>query len=195
MFVMKDRQTKKQWKKLDSKILLDHPRMKIRQDIVELPNGEKKEWPYWDSTDSAMMVGMTEDKKLIMIRQFRYLVGEEVIEFPSGALHDDEEVEEGLKREFEEETGYKALSITKLCVVYETYGQLNRQIHIYFAPNVVKTTQHLDRGDEGYEDIKVYIVELEIAVEMAVKNEIVAMGSNLAILMLKEKIVRGEIQI
>lgn len=185
----------KKWKKVSSKVLLDHPRMKITQDTVKLPNGEIKEWPYWDSTDSAMMVGMTEDRKLIMIRQFRYLVGDEVVEFPSGALHESESVEEGLIREFEEETGYQAVKFQKLCSVYETYGQLNRKIHIYFAPNVKKTTQRLDRGEEGYEDIKVELIEFEEAVNLSAENKIEAMGSSLAILILKEKVERGEIKI
>ncbi|MCL5113952.1 MAG: NUDIX hydrolase, partial [Patescibacteria group bacterium] len=143
----------------------------------------------------AMVVGMTSDRKLIMIRQYRYLVGGEVIEFPSGSLREKEKVEDGLKREFEEETGYNAMSLQKLCAVYETYGQLNRKIHIYFAPNVVKTKQHLDRGEEGYEDIKVELVDFEKAVELALKNKIVAMGSTLAILFLQEKIRRGEVKL
>jgi|SRR3989344_2518637 len=185
----------KKWVKLSSGIILDHPRMKIRKDIVRLPNGEMKEWPFWESTDSAMVVGITSDRKLIMIRQYRYLVGDEVIEFPSGSLRKKEKIEGGLKREFEEETGYKAMSLQKLCAVYETYGQLNRKIHIYFAPNVVKTKQHLDRGEEGYEDIKVELVDFDKAVELAVGNKIAAMGSTLAVLFLKEKIARGEIKI
>lgn len=185
----------KPWKLVEKKVILDHPRMKIYQDIVQLPNGERKEWPYWDSTDSVMMLGMTKDKKLIMIHQYRYLLGEEVIEFPAGALHENENIENGLKREFEEETGYRALSFQKLCSVYETYGQLNRQIHIFFSSNVQKSRQHLDRGEEGYEQIKVELVDFNRAVELSIDNKIPAMGCSLAILMLKEKIEKGEIDL
>lgn len=185
----------KKWKCLKSKTVFDSSHMKLTNDLVELPNGERKEWIYWNSIDSAMIVGMTEDKNLIMIRQYRYLVGDEIIEFPSGSLHESENQKAGARREFEEETGYKCKQLIKLGSVYETYGQLNRQIHIYFAPKVNKTKQNLDKGKRGYEDIKVELIPFEKAVELVAANKIAAMGSSLAILLLKEKIDRREIRI
>ncbi|MDP7115683.1 MAG: NUDIX hydrolase [Candidatus Woesearchaeota archaeon] len=129
----------KKWECKKSERILDTPHFKVRKDVVELPNKEMKEWTYWDSNDSVMVLAMT-DNKLVMIRQYRYLVNDDVIEFPSGGLHDNESMEEGAKREFEEETGYKCGDLT-----------------------------------------------------LAKDNKIVAMGSSLAILLLKEKIGKGEI--
>lgn len=185
----------KKWKCLNSQIILEAPRFKVRQDTLKLPNGEIKEWPYWDSLDSAMILGMTPERKLVMIRQYRYLVGDEVIEFPAGGLEENENVSEAAKREFEEETGYKADSFIKLASVYETYSQLNRQIHIFFTKNIRKSRQNPDRGKRGYEDIKVELIDLEDAVQLALENKIAAMGCSLAILLLNEKIKRGEIKI
>ena len=185
----------KKWECEKSELILDTKFFKVRKDIVKLPTEEIKEWIYWDSNDSAMVLGMTENKKLIMIRQYRYLAGDEVIEFPSGGLHDDENIEEGAKREFEEESGFKCNSLVKLGSFYETYGQLNRQIHIFFTSDVTKSKQNLDNGKNGFEDIKVELVDFERAVKLALENKIVAMGSSLAILLLKEKIERKEIVI
>ncbi|KKW41710.1 MAG: acetyltransferase [Candidatus Magasanikbacteria bacterium GW2011_GWA2_56_11] len=185
----------KKWKCLQSKLALDSKYFKVRQDIVELPNGEKREWTYWDSPDSAMVVGMTEDKKLVMIKQYRYMVDDEVIEFPSGYNQSAETIEEGAKREFEEETGYTCNSLTKLGVFYETYGQLNRKIHLFFSKDISKLDQKNDSGDYVPEDIDVILVDYDRAVEMALKNKIVAMGSALAILLLKEKADKDEIKL
>lgn len=178
----------KKWIKEKSNLVFNNKHFKLRKDIVLLPSKKEKELFYWDSFDSAMVLGMTKNKKLIMIKQYRYLVGEDVIEFPSGGLHKNEKPEEGAKREFEEETGYKCNSLVKLGSFYETYGQLNRQIHIFFSKNIVKTSQKLDNGAKGYEDIKVELIDFKKAVDLAVKNKVVAMGSSLAILLLKEKI-------
>lgn len=185
----------KKWKKKKSELILDTKFFKVRKDTVELPTKKVKEWTYWDSRDSAMVLGMTRDKKLVMIKQYRYLVGDEVIEFPSGGLHENESVEAGARREFEEESGFKCTSLQKLGSFYETYGALNRQIHIFFSKNVSTSRQKLDRGESGFEDIEVKLMDFEKAIQLALENKIVAMGSSLAILLLKEKIEREEIKL
>jgi ADP-ribose pyrophosphatase len=156
-----------------------------------LPNGQKKEWVFWDSQDSAMVVGETSNHKLVMIRQYRYLVGREVVEFASGGLNKAESPESGARREFEEETGYKCSQLIKLGSFYETYGQLNRRIHIFYAPNIEQSMQNPDSGDKGYEDIKVELMDFEQVVRMATENKIDAMGSTLAILLLQAYLKRS----
>jgi ADP-ribose pyrophosphatase len=178
----------KKWKKIDSKIVYDSKYFKVRRDIVQLPNQEKKEWTYWDSRDSAMVIGMAEKKKLIMIKQYRYLVKGEVIEFPSGSLKEGEDIKKAAEREFSEETGYEIKSpLLKLGSFYETYGQLNRKIHLFFTENAVKAKRNSVADDDINEETEVLLVSFNQAVKLAVENKIVAMGSALAILLLKEK--------
>lgn len=178
----------KKWKKKSSEIILDTPHMRVRKDIVELPPGYEKEWVYWDAGDSAMVVGMTKDCKLVMIRQYRYMVDDEVLEFPSGSLHDGESPEEGAMREFDEETSYTCHNLVKLGSFYETYGQLNRQIHIYFSDEIEQSEQRLDQGKKGFEDIKVELVNFDEAYKLVLENKVVALGSSLALLLTKEKL-------
>ena len=66
----------------------------------------------------------------------------------------------------------------KLGTFYETYGQLNRKIHFFFANDVVKLDQIIDSGDYVPEDIEVVLVDFGQAVNMALKNEIVAQYSS-----------------
>lgn len=182
----------KKWKCKKSELILDSKYMKIRKDTVELPNGEVRERTYWDSNDSAMVIGML-NGKLVMIRQYRYLVDDEVLEFPSGSLNDGESAEQGAKREFEEETGYKCDSLIEFGSFYETYGQLNRRMHLFFSKDISISRQKLDRDERGHEEIGVELINIDEVVDLALKNKIVAMGSALAILLLKEKIDRKEI--
>jgi 8-oxo-dGTP pyrophosphatase MutT (NUDIX family) len=176
------------WKKLNSLTVYDSPYMRIRKDIIEMPNGDKKEWTYWDSADSAMVIGKTKDNKLVMIKQYRYLVDEEVIEFPSGHLDGNESVFEAAKREFSEETNYVANKpLISLGAFYETYGQLNRKIHLFYADEVIKSRENISSNDNVKEDIEVVLVDFDEAVTMALDNKIVAMGSSLAILLLSLK--------
>lgn len=184
------------WKRLKSETVYDSPYFGVKKDLVRLSDGSTKEWTYWDSLDSAMVLAMTEDKKLVMIRQYRYMADSEVIEFPSGKNEEGETIKESARREFEEETGYSCTgTLTEIGKFYETYGQLNRRIHLFFTKNPNKTSQRLDRNEKGFEDIKVELVDFDKAVQMALENKIVAMGSALAILLFKEKIDRKEIEI
>jgi ADP-ribose pyrophosphatase len=174
----------KKWKCKKSSLVYQSKHFRVKKDLVVLPNKELIEWTYWDSNDSAMVVAMTADKKLVMIEQFRYLVGSEVIEFPSGLLHKGEKKEVGARREFEEESGFKCGKLVRIGSFYETYGQLNRKIHIFFTNDITESKQKLDKNKKGYEDIKLKLIDYNEVVDLAVKNKILAMGSTLAILMI-----------
>lgn len=72
-------------------------------------------------------------------------------------------------------------------------GQLNRNIHIFFSDNLTVSQQNLDKGDKGFEDnICVELIDFDKAVKLALENKILAMGSSLAILLLKEKVERKD---
>jgi 8-oxo-dGTP pyrophosphatase MutT (NUDIX family) len=185
----------KKWKCLQSEFAFDSKYFKVRKDVVEIPSGEKKEWFYWDSPDSAMVLGITKDKKLVMIKHYRYMADREVMEFPAGYNQGTETIEEGAKREFEEETGYTCGSLIKLGAFYETIGQLNRQIHLFFTNDIEKLDQKVDSRDYIPENIEIHLVDYNQAIDMATKNEIVSMAAALAILLLKEKVDKKEIEL
>ncbi len=179
------------WRKLKSKLVFNTKFFKVRKDKVRLPDGKILDWFFWDSPDSAMVIGITAEGKVVMNKQYRYLVGKEVVELSAGYLEKGESVEKAAKREFEEESGYRCKFLVKLGSVYETYGQLNRQIHIFFAKGLTKTNQNL----EEHENIKVRLVSFKKAVKMVLQNKIPDMGSALAILLLKEKVEQGKIKL
>ncbi|MFH1134436.1 MAG: NUDIX hydrolase [Nanoarchaeota archaeon] len=178
----------KPWKKTGSEIIFDKGGFRIRKDSLVLPNGKAKDWVYWDSRDSVMVAGMTADRKLVMIRQYRYLAGQETLELPSGGLEEGEKPEDGARREFAEESGYRCGRLVKLGSFYETYGQLNRQIHLFFSDEVEKAEQDLDDGERGYEDIAAELVPFDDALRMALDNRLIATPTALIVLLVKEHI-------
>jgi ADP-ribose pyrophosphatase len=183
----------KKWKKLKSKLVFKDPHFTVREDTVELPTKEIIKWTYWESNDSVLIVGVTKENKFVFVRQHRYLVGGDILEFPAGGINEGENEETAAAREFLEETGYKCSKLVYLGSFYETYGQLNRQIHLFFTKDIVKSSQDLDRGERGFEDIQVELVDFERGVDLALRNKIPDLASSLAILLLREKIDRKEI--
>ena len=183
----------KKWKCKKSELIINTKFFKARKDIVELPTKELQEWIYCVSNDSVMILAMNKQRKIIMVRQYRYFADDETIEFPAGLVNDNETIEDAAKREFEEETGFKCNSLVKLGSFYESFGQLKRNGHIFFARDLIKSNQNFDTGEDGYEDIEVELVDFNDAVNLALENKIIETVSALAILLLKEKIDRKEI--
>jgi ADP-ribose pyrophosphatase len=176
------------WNKVSSEEVFSHKYFKVNKDIVELSSGERVEWLYWNSNDSAMLVAETPDNKLVMIRQFRYLPNQTALEFPSGHSDDGESIKKCVVREFEEETGYTCENLQLLGSFYETMGQLNRQIHIFYGNNAKKVAKRSKTGDIT-EDIEVVLMDKRKAIDLALQNKIISMGSSLAILLVEK--VRG----
>ena len=181
------------WKCKKSEVIIDTKFFKARKDTVELPTKELQEWTYCFTNDSVMTLAVTKERKIFMVRQYRYFAEDETIEFPSGLIKDNETIEDAAKREFEEETGFKCNSLVKLGSFYESFGQMKRKAHIFFARDLIKSNQNLDSGEDGYEDIEVELVDFNDAVKLAIENKIIETASALAILLLKEKIDRKEI--
>ena len=62
---------------------------------------------YMNFPNWVTAVPVTEDGKIIMVRQYRHALGEICIEIPGGCVDDtDKNLEEAIKRELLEETGY-----------------------------------------------------------------------------------------
>lgn len=99
----------KRWKTLEQKILLDRWWMTLREDRVELPDGDiLPEFHVVEYPDWALAIPVTPAGEVVMVEQYRYGVDAVGLEFPAGALSDDEDPEMGARRELLEETGFKA---------------------------------------------------------------------------------------
>lgn len=58
-----------------------------------------------DKVDAVAICALTEDDKMVLIRQYRYAIGDYIYELPAGLIDDGENVYEAAKRELFEETG------------------------------------------------------------------------------------------
>ena len=95
------------WKKLASKYLVRAKWATLRVDTVELQGGAIKddyyvlEYPNWVNA-----IAVTEEGKVILVRQYRHAADLISLEIPGGVIDGDEKPEDAIKRELQEETGY-----------------------------------------------------------------------------------------
>ena len=127
---------------------------------------------------------VTENKELLLVRQFRYPYKEILLEIPAGKLEKGEDPFEAGKREFKEECGATADSYFSLGEVYPSPGYCGEIIHLYGAAGLHFGQQHLDEG----EYLDVVRMPLDEAVRRVMTGEIKDAKTAIAILKLKERI-------
>lgn len=97
-------------------------------------------------SEAAAIIPVTGMGEVLLVKQYRYPVGDAILEIPAGKMDPGETPEECAVRELEEETGYRG-NLKKLGYVYTTPGFCNEIIHLYLATDLVHTHQHLDEGE------------------------------------------------
>ncbi len=158
------------WKKLSSEYLNKHIYFTARKDICEMPDGRIVD-PYFvvELPESVCAVAITEDRKIIMVKQYRHPIEEAILELPGGFVDDGESAETAVSRELQEETGYIFTDYVYLGRVAANPGILNNFTSFYLATGGKKVTaQVLDQQ----EDIEIKLYEIEEVRTMLMGNNI-----------------------
>jgi ADP-ribose pyrophosphatase len=83
---------------------------------------------------AAAVLAMTRDRQVVLVRQFREAVRERMLEIPAGIYDEPGETTEGTaRREVEEETGYRVVSLRTLGRIHTTPGLTDERIDLFLA--------------------------------------------------------------
>ena len=124
---------------------------------IQLPNGHEGEYGQIKFPNAALAVPITGDNKVILLRQYRFAVSRYLLEFPAGTLEIGETPINSIKREIQEEAGFKAEKWDKLGALVNAPGYSDEVIHLFLARDLSKLKSEVE-GDLD-EDIKVLILE------------------------------------
>lgn len=175
--------------KVSSEKVFDGVLLHVRKDTVKLPNGDLAPREWIEHPGAASVIPLTDDGKVILVRQYRYPVGQVTVEIPAGKLDKaGEDPFECAKRELSEETGYTAKEYKYLTKIATTVGFSNEIIYLYAAKGLTAGEQHTD--DDEF--INLQIVTLDEAVDMVRTGKIIDGKSMVSILMLKDLVDKGE---
>ena len=153
---------------LSSRSVFEGRVVSIRVDEVRLPGGGTAVREVVDHRPAVVIVPLDERDRVIMVRQYRYAVGETLLEAPAGIVEEGEEPDQTAQRELQEEVGLIAGDLRKLGEFWATPGFCNEMMHAYVARDLRHSS--LDADDD--EDITVVLVPMAEALDMIASGKI-----------------------
>jgi len=149
-------------------------------DLVEEPGGVQAVREVVRHRGSVAVLPVHDDGRVVLVRQYRYPVDAKVWELPAGRLDPGESVEEGARRELEEEVGLQPARLEPLSVFYTTPGFCDETMYLFRAT----TLRSVPPRPDADERIEAGVFTLEEARDMIRRGE-VREGKTLVALLLE----------
>ncbi len=133
--------------KIESKLEFNGAFINLKKDQVQLSNGEKHYREVVVHPGGVAVVAITDEDKIVMVRQWRYAVDDELIELPAGKLEENEDPFIAIKRELQEETGFVSNNWESLGFIYSAPGFCNEKLYLYKATDLTFVGTNFDEGE------------------------------------------------
>ena len=174
---------------VDSEYKFNGRLIRLRTDTVLLPNGNRASREIVEHSGGVGVVALTDDGRIMTVRQYRHAMKEVVLEIPAGKLEKGEDPLLAAKRELAEEVGVTAENWRYLGALYATPGYCEEIDRLYLATGLTLGESHpdpeefLERGSMPLTD----------AVEAVMRGDIPDAKTQTAILKVQRLIDLGEI--
>jgi ADP-ribose pyrophosphatase len=160
---------------VDSVELASGKVINLRRDTIADAEGKRHIREVVVHRGGVTVIALTEDRHVLMVRQYRHAVGEVLLELPAGSL---DRLEDGAteapdpaaQRELAEETGYTADDWQKLGRFYTAPGFATEVMHLYLARGLRPVEGY--SGPEPDEHLELEQLPIEEALRLADDGEI-----------------------
>ncbi len=153
-------------------------------DDILLQNGSETTREYIVHHGGAAVLAVDDEGFCYMVKQYRYPVGDYLLEIPAGKLNKGEDPYACAVRELKEETGIVAKSVEPLIRSVPVPAYCTETIHIYLATGLSFEEQSLDND----EFLSVERMSVEDALQKIESGEIRDGKTQLALLCYKNKL-------
>jgi len=131
----------------------------LEVDRVLLPSGAEASREVVRHKGAVVVLPLHEDRRVEMVRQYRYPLGEVILELPAGKLDPGEEPVECAARELAEETGWKPTEIHELGSFFTTPGFTDEVLHAFIATPLEPAPDVTQDPDEAIENFTMTVGE------------------------------------
>ena len=130
----------KSLRQIGAELLAGNPWWEYRMDIYERPDNSEGEYHYVHTSGSVMIIPITDEGKLVLVSQFRYLNRRQGLEFIGGGMKDGMSAEESVREELVEEAGIIAEELIHLGEFNPMNGVTDEICNIFVARSLKRTT-------------------------------------------------------
>ena len=100
---------------------------------IRLPDGKVRVYDLVQHNPSITVIPVTDDGRILFVRQYRMGAEASLLELPAGVLEKDEDPQEGARRELREETGMDAGELKLLGKAYLAPGYSSELMYFYLG--------------------------------------------------------------
>ena len=119
----------------------------VVRDTVQLPSGKEASREFVLHPGAVMVIGLLDDGRVVLERQYRHPMQSVMVEFPAGKLDAGEASLACAQRELLEETGYSAKEWAYAGQLAPTIAYSDERIAIWFARKLSLGERRLDEGE------------------------------------------------
>jgi len=166
------------WLLLGSRIVHRTPRLTVRVDDLALPGGRTTDYTVIACGDCVGVLPFVDDDHVVMVRQWRYIVGRTTWEMPTGGVHAGESLEQAAQRELAEEAGFHARTLRHVSTYHTSKSSIDETAHIYVGTDLVPAEARQDEDEDAVR----CIVPLRDVVQKVLRGEITDSMTVIAVL-------------
>jgi ADP-ribose pyrophosphatase len=123
----------RRWTRLAQETLFRNPWWEYRRDALRLPSGADGEYHYVHTPGSVMLLPRNDDGSFILVRQYRYLLDRESVEFPAGGVKETQSVGDAAIAELREEAAVEADMLREIGRFNPFNGVTDELCHVFLA--------------------------------------------------------------
>ena len=135
-------------KQLKTKKIYDGKVLNLRVDEVETSLKVKAIREVVEHKPAVGVLAITESDSVLLVSQFRYAVGENILEICAGIVEDGESLRETAIRELQEELGFYPQELEEVTRFYTSPGFCEEMIALFVARNLKPSKLKHDEDEE-----------------------------------------------
>ena len=122
--------------------------VQLHVDEVELANGKRTTREVIEHADAVVVLPIDQSGRALLVRQYRYPIGKDLLEAPAGGIDPGEDPDEAAQRELQEEIGYRAGRLDGLGGFWTAPGFCTEYMYAYLARDLSESSLAPDEDED-----------------------------------------------